>query len=767
MKQYQGLQLEELLERISRYCFFSKGKEDLLNCIPSLSRLEIIRRTSQTKEALECVIRYGTMPFDGVKDIEEILKVTLRDGICSGYDLLQVVDHERGLNSVKQYLVKVEFDTPLLNELSSSLVSNQPIVNKIESCINNYGEVKDQASSNLLSIRKRLKKIDQELMVAAQKFISSNSSKLMDSIVATRNNRVVVLAKISEKNSLGGFIHGESSSGQTAYVEPACLLSLNNEKQSLISAENEEVERILFECSQVLKEGAHHYLYNLSTLAMLDSIFAKAQYGKSEDGIVATLTDQQDLYLKNARHPFIERKFVVSNTYRLQEPKRLLLVSGPNTGGKTVSLKCIGLFVLMTYCGIPIGCDEATVPFFDEVYMDITDDQSIVHSLSTFSAHISKLAHITNHVTSKSLVLLDEIGSGTDPKEGESLAIAILNDLRLKKCMSVVTTHYGRLKAYGKKHEDILLASVQFDVEKMQPTFKFIEGLTGQSNAFTIAKKYNLKESILKEANHLKQQQKSNEDELIEKLEIQVSKQEKINEELNLKLQEIKNAHIELQKEKDSLILNKEKYMDKAKEEASEYILKIQIEADEFLKTLKMNQEVKPHIINQFKHNIDSLVEDEQEISSSTHEFVVGDHVSISSSHQIGKIVSMSSNKVVVEINGMKVTTKKDQLQHRVVKETKKMIKKKVVDHIKPKVSLECNLIGYRVEEAITIFEKYMDDVLLANLNNFRIIHGVGTGALRTAIHERLKRRKDIEFRLGGQGEGGVGATVVSFVNKK
>ncbi len=765
MKAYQGLQLEELLHKIANYCFFSKGKEHLLSTTPTMHRLEIIRRNKQTKEALECVIRYGTMPFDGIRDIDSILQVALRDGICSGYDLLQVLDHERGLMSLRNYLSKVEFDVALLMELAHSLVSNQQVADKITSCIDKFGEVVDHASPQLSSIRKRLRKIEGELSKEAQKFIASNASKLMDTIITTRNNRYVVLAKISEKNALGGFVHGESASGQTAYIEPASLLPLNNEKQSLISQEIEEVQRILLECSQCLKSVAHSYLDNLETLALLDSLFAKAQYGKEVDGIMATISDKQELLLKQARHPFIDRKEVVANTYRMNQDTKVLLISGPNTGGKTVSLKCVGLFVLMSYCGIPIGCDEAIIPFYDEVFMDLTDDQSITNSLSTFSAHISKLAMITNHVTSQSLVLLDEIGSGTDPKEGESLAIAILNDLRLKKCMCIVTTHYGRLKAYGKKHHDILLASVHFDVEAMRPTFKFIEGLSGQSNAFTIAKRYNLKESILKEAEFLKQQQKTTEDELIEKLELQVLQQEENNIALQQELEEISALKLKLLKQEEAFISHKERLMDKAKEEASEYIQQIKLEAELVFENLKQAQAIKPHQYNAFKQEIEGLVEEEIE-QSEDKDFNVGDAVSLKNSHQLGEIISINNNKVMVDVNGMKITTKKENLVHRIVQQKKHKKTLKSIDHIKPKVALECNLIGLRVEEALVVFEKYMDDALLAGLGQVRIIHGVGTGALRTAIHERLKKRKDVTYRLGGQGEGGVGASVVSFVSK-
>lgn len=767
MKQYQGLQYEDILSQVARHCAFSKGKEAVLALQPSFSRLMIIQDCERTQEALSCTIRYGSLPFEGIRDIENPLTVALKDGICSGLDLLDIVDHERGLKAMKNYVQKLEIETPRIRELVDALVSHPEIVKKIEACISTHGEVLNSASSTLANIRKRLKGVDAELAKQAQSFVSSNASKLMDSIVTTRNNRVVVLAKISEKNALGGLIHGESASGQTAYVEPACLLGLNNEKQSLLSAEQEEIERILFECSQVVKTGAHHYQDNLNTMALLDCLFAKARYGKENDGIVAALSSDKALCFKAARHPFIDPKKVVANTYNLKEPTCLLLITGPNTGGKTVSLKLMGLFVLMTYSGIPILCEEAVVPFYDEVYLDITDDQSIEQSLSTFSAHISKLALITNQATDRSLVLLDEIGSGTDPKEGESLAIAVLNDLRQTGCMTVATTHYGRLKTYGKKHEDILLASVQFDMEKMTPTFRYIEGLTGQSNAFTIARRFGLKESILKQAEFLKRQKKSTEDELIEKLEQQILQAEQQNEELNEKLNSTRQLENALKKERDALLMQKENLLDKARLEADQWVEKIKEEAQEYFEQLKQQDEVKPHKYNEFRQKINALKEEEEIQDEQDRPFVVGDSVSLKNSLQVGKIISASNSRFIVEVNGMKITANKDQLRHRQAPVQKEKVKNKTVTHIKPRVSLECNLIGMRVDEALPVFEKYMDDAILANLQTVRIIHGMGTGALRNAIHERLKKRKDVEFRLGGQGEGGVGATVITFVSRK
>ncbi len=374
----------------------------------------------------------------------------------------------------------------------------------------------------------------------------------------------------------------------------------------------------------------------------------------------------------------------------MRDPKRILLITGPNTGGKTVSMKVIGLFVLMTYVGIPVTAESAVIPFFDNVFVDIGDDQSVVESLSSFSAHIKKQAEIIRSATENSLVLMDEVGSGTDPKEGESLAISILNYLRDVKATCVATTHYGRLKAYGKRHDDIMVASVQFDQEKLEPTYRFIEGLTGQSNAFEIAERYGLPKSIIKYASFLKEQAKSQEDILIERLETQLNETTLKNDELSKKIAEVKALQESLVKERNQLLKEKDEWHKNAQAEANQYIEEAQHIH------VKKNQ-IRP------------------------------------SSHVIPKTKTNTS----VHIRS---------------------------HNIYASMSLECNLIGMRVDEGIEKMKDYMDQAKIHGLKSLRIIHGDGTGKLRKAVHERLRNDKSVkEFRLGMPQEGGTGATVVTL----
>lgn len=763
-----GLELELIKQQIIPFCAFSLGREQIEQCQPSFQVLKIAQEIRRTQEALQATIQFGSMPFYGVKDIQHILTAVLRDGVCTPMEYSTAADHARGVLGVLSYLKSVELPLEQLRDCASTLNAHRDVAEHFERCFTPYGEVLDNASSTLRDIRRQMHATEAELSRTAQRFVQSNSTLLTDSITTTRNGRVVVLAKISEKNSLGGFVHGESASGQTAYVEPGCLIELNNRKQQLISRQEDEIERILIECAQLLKTAAPDYLANLQTLAILDSCFAKAQWGKKNNGVMAQLSTGRNLVLKQARHPLIDQRSVVANTYRIEQPKRVLMITGPNTGGKTVSLKIIGLFVLMTYCGIPISCDEAEIPLFDQIFVDIGDDQSIVQSLSTFSAHLSKLADVTKAATKNSLVLLDELGSGTDPKEGESLAIAVLNHLRTIGCLGVITTHYGRIKLYGKRHEDILVASVQFDVEKMVPTYRFIEGLSGQSNAFEIARRFGLSENIIKEAEFLKHQQRSQDEELMEKLESQILENTQLKEQYDSLVHENQVKQKELNSQLNQLEHQKQQLLNQAQKQADRYLLEMKAEADLLLDELKeKQQQVKLHELIEIQHQIETLGASEEEVEKQEkvekQEFQVGDYVELKKSSQLAQILSIQRNQAIVDLNGIKATVKVSDL---IVTQRKKQkpkedrsLKNLALDK---NFKLECNIIGCRVVEGLEIVDKYLDDAVVVRANSIRIIHGSGTGILRKAVQEKLNRdRRVISWRLGGAGEGGAGATVV------
>ncbi len=766
-----SLELDVILNEIKQYCSFSLGVEQIEQTEIGFDSLVIQRENQRSREALACVVHYDTMPFSGIRDIHSILENADRGRVLNEQDFLSEIHFIQGVKGVVAYEKSLlDIEHPNIRELTDSLIPHEATLRVLLNCFNDYGEVKDSASPELKNVRNALRHIDHEISTVVSRFISSHSSSVVDSIVTTRNGRTVVLVKATEKNRFGGIVYDDSGSGNATYIEPSSFVQINNKKENLIHQEREEIHKILVKCSKEVEKVAKEELANLETLAILDALFAKAQWGKAHDATVANYTKEKSLKIIKARHPLIDPAKVISNDYQILAPKRILLITGPNTGGKTVSMKIIGLFVLMSSIGIPVTCETAELPYFDRVFADIGDDQSVVSSLSSFSAHMTKQAEICKYATDRSLVLLDEVGSGTDPVEGESLAIAIMNDLREKKCMTVATTHYNRLKAYGKRHEDILLASVQFDYEKLVPTYRFLEGLSGQSNAFEIAEKYGLPDGIVKYARFLKSQAKTQEDELIERLEQQLNdnvlKQQELEEaiaENKKKQEELDRKLLTLERERDNLQV-------KAREEANAYVEEARSKADAILKDIRKHQNtVKYHEVIEKRHALDEVTDENHVKETNTkYTFEVGDAVELRNSNQVCEVVKVEKKDITILLNGRRMRVKANQLRpstHVIPKMKEKPSVSVSSPHsIFTTMSLQCNLIGMHVDEAMDAMDEYMDEAKVNNLKSFRIVHGDGSGALRKAVHARLARDKSVkEFRLGAPSEGGTGATVVTM----
>lgn len=750
-----------ILEEISHYTQFSVSRELILNLKPQFKPLWVMRENHRTEEAMDFLRVVGSCPMSGMKDISIALEKASKDITLTIEELMDVAVFGRGLGLAKSYYQKAEIKKEYLSDLFISIQDHPRVSIEIEKCISPSLEMLDSASSTLKSIRQRYRKAISDREVVTQRFMHQNASKLSDTISAIRNDRVVVLVKSSEKNSFGGLIHGESASGLSTYVEPPVLLDLNNKVSLALEEEKEEIFRICKELSQFVKPIADDYLNALETMALIDSYFARARFGEIHDGRVAELKESSSIYFKNARHPLIDPKQVVSNTYHLESSHPVLLITGPNTGGKTVSLKILGLFCLMTYSGIPVLADEAYCPMFDQIFVDIGDDQSIVQSLSTFSAHLSKLATICDQATSQSLVLLDELGGGTDPQEGESLAIAVLDFLKDKGVKVVATTHYSKLKEYALKSNDVLMASVQFDMEAMRPTFKYLEGIAGQSYAFEIAARFNLNPQILEKANQLKIEAKSEQALLQEKLERKMIELKQFEETLQSQQSELESLRNQLTKQEEEFNQTKENRLLKAQDEIDAMIEAAQEEAQTILDEMRAQSKAPMHELIAKKQQIDSKrikVKEETKLEN----IEVGDWVKLKSTNQQGQVLQVKKKQVVVNINGIRMEVNQTQLLRGEAPKQQKQVS--IKHEAIASVPLECNVIGYRVEEALPIVSRYIDDCLRAKMPFARIIHGHGTGALRQAVHTLLAKQDRIEsYRLGGQGEGGVGATVVTF----
>ncbi|MGB7595633.1 MAG: endonuclease MutS2 [Erysipelotrichaceae bacterium] len=763
---YDVLEFNEILNEVAGHCRFSLGADLILSSTPQFNRLWVERELKRTQEAMDSINVSGSMPFGGISDIRMPLLESQKDQILAIPDLLAIARHGQAVHTIKEYLRKSEVKGEEISDIVASMRESIELSNAIEACFSPSYEVLDSASTQLKHIRRQMRLNAQELNKTSEHFIQKNAAKLTDTISTIRNDRVVVLARISDKNSFGGILHGESASGQTAYIEPPVLVELNNKAQELKIAEGEEIKRICYELSQKTKVHAEEYLANLASLSLLDAIYAKARFGIDRKGVTAKITDERNLSYENARHPLIDPLRVVANSYHMTSDKPTLLITGPNTGGKTVSLKILGLFTIMTYCGMPVLADEAILPMFDQVFVDIGDDQSIQASLSTFSAHLQKIATICQQATGKSLILLDELGGGTDPVEGESLAMAVLNELRSRKAMIAATTHYSKLKAYGSKHADILLASVQFDLEKLQPTYRYIEGLPGSSNALAIAEKFGLSAKIVAEAREIKNAAKTVEELRLEELEAAIYLHKQKEDVLKTKISALEEATLAADKERIKYETQKEKILEDARKEGRELVSDLRAEAQELLDEIREAQKTNTlHVAIEKKFQLDKLDETKEEDDDiPLDKPEIGQWVKIKHTSQTGQIIAVKRKLITMNVNGVRLDVPLDKVTKAHAPAEKKKKVSSVSYEMPAMMSMELNIIGLRVEEALPLVDKYLDDCIRSRLNNVRIIHGHGTGALRSAVHQYLKLNSQVAgYRLGGQGEGGVGATVVAF----
>ncbi|MGB4627223.1 MAG: Smr/MutS family protein, partial [Erysipelotrichaceae bacterium] len=617
--------------------------------------------------------------------------------------------------------------------------------------------------SNLSSIRRKTKNLKKTINDKLTEYISKNQSMLQDNIIAYRNGRSVILVKNTYKNTIDGLQYGSSSSKGATYIEPNAFIGLNNQLLQLIEDEKQEIAKILFELSQLIKKDGASYLANVNTLGLLDALFAKAQWAKEVDGTVGEISET-DLILIKARHPLIDSNKVVANDYRIISPVKTILITGPNTGGKTVSLKVIGLFSIMFLSAMPLLAQEAKIPIFDNVFYDIGDGQSINADLSTFSSHISKISEICQKATTRSLVILDELGGSTDPNEGQAFASAVLEYFRRKNIYVVATTHFSKLKAYANQHENIMLSAVEFDHDNLKPTFRYIENSIGSSNAIETAKRFGINDEIIDLAYAFKAQQSNVDDMLIEKLQKQLEEVRQKQNLLSNKEQLLRQMFQKLEAEKEKLNNEKNQIIEHAKEEAVDIVNFAKQKSEEIIEELKQQKNYQINEVAKLKHQLSQIIEEETEEDTIDEEIEVGDYVKVKLTNQKGKVISIDRKNILIDSSGIRIRTGISS-----VVKTGKPIPKKIKE-VKTRVkasgqfSIELNLIGMRVDDAIDKMDKYLDEAILKNVPFVRIIHGYGTGALRNAIWERLKKYKFVKrFEHGSATDGSSGVTIVYF----
>lgn len=782
------LEFDKILEAISNYCKTYIGKTYVAELRPSQDAEEVQHMLSETSQGVVLIQRNSTPPLGSIADITVYLKTLDGCGSLSIKALLELQNILQMSASLKDYFAKDYLETSdfsAIEQYFNDLYVNPSIVSTFAKSIVDEDTIADSASSKLQDIRRRERKIEQDIRSKLNTILhSSTYSKYMrENIVTIRNGRFVVPVKEEYRSSVKGFVHDMSSSGSTVFIEPIAVFDLNNELSNLHIEESLEIERILQNLSGLLYPYTKELEKNVQIIGKLDFIFAKAHYSLALHCTTPKINSSKIINLKNARHPLIAPEQVVPSSLELGSDFSTLIITGPNTGGKTVTLKTIGLLTAMACSGLNIPADEhSSIYVFDNIFADIGDEQSISESLSTFSSHMSNIVAITHNATSNSLILVDELGSGTDPLEGAHLAISILQYFTELGAITVATSHYQELKQYALVTPNFKNASVEFDIENLKPTYRLLVGIPGKSNAFAISQKLGLDSLIIgrassmidKETVHLEDLLKTIYDEKsqIENEKIRTAKALADAEELKKNL-----------KHQNSDVLNKEKELiANAKQEAKQILLDAKETANSIIKDIGSASSASQanKLRNKLNDEITSMKTDIQDVHVAhpieRENIKIGLTVFVSNLNTEGVIVSGISkdDTVQVQIGVMKMKVDIKYLQEVSATENNSKGSSTSKSHdytysgrssLKSQhVSPEINLLGLTVDEAIPIVDKYLDNCYMAKLSPVRIVHGKGTGALRNSIHHYLKTNKLVDnFRLGTFGEGEMGVTVVSL----
>ena len=781
------LEYDKMLEILSKYCVTYMGKELAKALIPSNSKEKVQELLNETFEAVNLSYRNSMPGFYEIDRIDIELKNLESSNTLSCRSLINLKNIFKLSNELKEYFSKDFLDIEeykTLSKLFERLYTNKEIVNTITKSIIDENTLDDKASSNLNSIRRNKRKLEQDIRSNLNNFIHSSkyAKYIQENIITIRNDRFVIPVKAEYRSEVKGFVHDISNAGSTVFIEPISIFEMNNDLSKLKVDEEIEIEKILAKLTSLFYPYIEELKLDIELIGKLDFIFAKAKYSKEINGITPTINQNKIVSLVNARHPLIDKEKVVPISIELGDEFNILVITGPNTGGKTVSLKTFGLLCAMACSGLNIPCKEkSSIYVFDKIFADIGDDQSISDSLSTFSSHIVNIVQITNNATENSLVLVDELGSGTDPIEGANLAISILDNLNSRKCLVIATTHYQELKNYALVTEGFENASVEFDIETLKPTYKLLVGIPGKSNAFEISKNLGLDGSIIENAKKMMTSEQVNIEELLKNIYDNKAEIEKEKEELDNKLKNISELENKLIKDNDTLKIQEQDLINNAKIKARNILLEAKEEADEIIKELHRIKETNIKDVDNLRNTLNSKIKEQSVLNKNTNKTVdkskilnkddikLGLEVFVKTIEQNGVIVShiSKSNEVQVQIGMMKMSVNINDLE-KIHKErkTKNNIQTSGYTSISKSRNIkpEINVIGLNVEEAVFVVDKFLDDCSLAKLQTVRIVHGKGTGKLKNGIHQFLKKHPNVKsMRMGTYGEGEMGVTVVEL----
>lgn len=788
-KALKTLEYHKIIAQLEEYASSQPGKNLCKNLVPSTDLNTIRQMQTETTDAATRVRQKGSISFGGLKDIRDSLKRLEVGSSLSIIELLSISSLLTISAKAKAYGRHEESELPddSLEALFCSLEPLTPVNTEIKRCILSEEEVSDDASPGLRHVRRSMKVINDRVHTQLNTILNSSRTYLQDPVITMRDGRYCLPVKAEHKNQVSGMVHDQSSTGSTLFIEPMAIIKLNNELRELEIQEQKEIEAVLADLSNQLIPYLEDLAANQSVLAQLDFIFARAALSRRYKCSEPAFNTKGYINIKDGRHPLLDPQKVVPINIHLGKEFDLLIVTGPNTGGKTVSLKTVGLFTLMGQAGLHIPAfDGSELAVFEEVFADIGDEQSIEQSLSTFSAHMTNIVSILDQADSNSLCLFDELGAGTDPTEGAALAIAVLTFLHNMQCRTMATTHYSELKVFALTTPGVENACCEFSVETLQPTYRLLIGIPGKSNAFAISRKLGLPEFIIDDARtHLESSDEAFEDMLTHLEESRVTI-EKEQAEIQAYKAQVEQLKARLEQKEGRLDERKEKLMREASEEAQRILREAKETADKTIKNInklaessgvaKQLEEERARLREELKkvdQNLSIKKEQDPKKVVTAKSLRIGDSIMVLSMNLKGTVSTLPNAKgdLYVQMGILRSLVNLKDLE--LIEETTvsgPSLDKKRTGSGKIKmsksfsVSPEINLIGMTTDEAVSVLDKYLDDAYLAHLPQVRVVHGRGTGALKAAVHRRLKQLKYVkEFRLGEYGEGDTGVTIVTF----
>lgn len=786
-KALRVLEYNKIMDLLADMTLSSMGSEMVRELLPSSNISEVRLMQQETNEAVTILLRKGSIPLEGLNDIRGGLKKAEIGSTLEPSDLLKVADHLRCARRIKVFMGASKEKYPIIDDLIDGLTSIKALEDDIYNCIISEDEISDRASTTLLNTRRHIREKNNSIRDKLNSIIRSGeySKSLQDPIITVRGDRFVVPVKSECRGNFPGLVHDQSSSGSTLFIEPMSVVEMNNDIKELKAKEKAEIERILSELTSKVAVNIDSININSDILSQLDFISAKAKLAIELKCMPPSINNEGYVNIKNGRHPLINAQAVVPNSIWLGKEFSTLVITGPNTGGKTVTLKTTGLLTLMAMAGLQIPADDgSSISVFDQVFADIGDEQSIEQSLSTFSSHMTNIVTIMRESTENSLCLFDELGAGTDPTEGAALAMSILENLYLRGSRVIATTHYSELKVFAIQREGIENASVEFDIETLRPTFKLLIGVPGKSNAFEISRRLGLDDYTISKAQEFISNENLEFEDLISDLQQNKIAAQQDREAAQKLKSEIKKMHDEYEHRKEKLDKSRDVVINDAKQEAKRLIKQAKEEADEIIREIKKagENQIESERNRQLEEARKKLKGKLEVIEDSIAEGLIprtrfkpiknakpGESVFIATLNQNGIIMSPPDSKgeVSVQVGIMRINV---HISNLMKKDEEKESGDKALSSVKlssnraKSISTSLDLRGQTLDEAMMNVDKYLDDAYLSYLNEVTIIHGKGTGVLRQGILDMLKHHHHVKsYRLGKYGEGGIGVTVVEI----